>query len=85
MEDSLRQQMEMAQEGKSEETKAYFREYAAILEKYIALSNANNRNPEVWRGLQAEMVEKVEARYAAYLKECADKGLPSEVGRMSAR
>ena len=83
MDESIRQQMEMALEDKSEATKAYFREYAALLEKYIDLSNENKFNPEFWQSLQNEMREKIESRYAAYLNECADKGLPPEVGRMS--
>jgi len=81
MEESLRQEMEMALEGKSEATKIYYREYAALLERYVALLNMNQMNPEVWRGLQKEMMDKIESRYAAYLKERADQGLPPDLGR----
>lgn len=81
MDESIRQEMEMVLEGKSEATKVYYREYAALLEKYVALLNENKFNPEVWQSLQKEMVEKIESHYSAYLKQRADQGLPPEVGR----
>lgn len=77
----LKEEIEAALENKSEATKTYFRALIALLEEYVALMNANNRNPQVWRTLQTELSEKTEAMYAAYLKERADQGLPSKGGR----
>ena len=83
MEESMRQEMEMALEGKSAATKIYYREHVALLEKYIALLNENGSNMEVWQSLEKEMMEKIETHYAAYVKERLDQGLRPEVGRVS--
>ncbi len=81
--ESMKEEFEAALENKSEATKTFVRAHIALLEEYVALMNANNRNPQVWLKLQKELSEKTEAMRAAYVKERADQGLPSEVGWMS--
>jgi hypothetical protein len=73
-------EIEAALEHKDKSTKTYFRSHIALLEQYVALMNANNRNLEVWIALQKELSEKGKAMRDAYVEEMEKKGLASEVG-----
>lgn len=80
MEPAARQEIEAALEDKSDETKTYVRTVLDLMERHVALANANPYDIELCQKLLKQMAEEAEALKAAYLESREKQGLPQEVG-----
>ena len=80
MEASIREEIEASLANKSEETKIFVRAQIALVEKYVALMNANRYDRPLCAKLWREMKEKTQAMGETYVAERAKLGLGPELG-----